>query len=94
MCIRDSLDAADEVFVLDVYGAREQPLAGISGATVAEHVGVRVHYVPDLSTVAELVAAAVRPGDVVVTMGAGDVTLLGPEIISALLARTESRRLP
>ena len=80
--------------MLDVYGAREQPLAGISGATVAEHVGVRVHYVPDLSTVAELVAAAVRPGDVVVTMGAGDVTLLGPEIISALLARTESRRLP
>ena len=89
-----ALDAADEVFVLDVYGAREQPLAGISGGTVAEHVGVPVHYVPDLSTVAEQVAAAVRPGDVVVTMGAGDVTLLGPEIISALRARTESRRLP
>ena len=33
-----ALDAADEVFVLDVYGAREQPLAGISGASVAEHV--------------------------------------------------------
>lgn len=89
-----ALDAADEVFVLDVYGAREQPLAGISGGTVAEHVGVPVHYVPDLSTVAEQVAAAVRPGDVVVTMGAGDVTLLGPEIISALRARTELRRLP
>jgi UDP-N-acetylmuramate--alanine ligase len=89
-----ALDAADEVFVLDVYGAREQPLAGISGGTVAEHVGVPVHYVPDLSTVAEQVAAAVRPGDVVVTMGAGDVTLLGPEIISVLRARTESRRLP
>lgn len=90
----NALDAADEVFVLDVYGAREQPLAGISGATVAEHVGVPVHYVPDFSTVAEQVAAAVRPGDVVVTMGAGDVTLLGPEIISALCAKAESRRHP
>lgn len=89
-----ALDAADEVFVLDVYGAREQPLAGISGATVAEHVDVPVHYLPDLSTVAERVVAAVRPGDVVVTMGAGDVTLLGPEIISALRAKAEVRRLP
>ena len=89
-----ALDAADEVFVLDVYGAREQPLAGISGGTVAEHVGVPVHYVPDLSTVAEQVADACRPGDVVVTMGAGDVTLLGPEIISALRSKAESRRQP
>ena len=42
---------------------------------------------------AEQVVAAVRPGDVVITMGAGDVTLLGPEIISALHAKAESRRL-
>src|ERR1700722_15999317 len=68
-----ALDAADEVFVLDVYGAREQPLAGVSGASVAEHVGVPVQYLPDLSAVADAVAAAAEPGDVVVTMGAGDV---------------------
>lgn len=82
-----ALDTADEVFVLDVYGAREQPLAGVSGVTVAEHVSVPVHYVPDFSAVAERVAAAARPGDVVVTMGAGDVTMLGPEIIAVLDAR-------
>ena len=41
-----ALDSADEVFVLDVYAAREQPMPGISGATVAEHVGKPVHYVP------------------------------------------------
>ena len=82
-----ALDGADEVFVLDVYAAREQPMAGISGATVAEHVGKPVHYVPDFSAVAELVADAVQPGDVVVTMGAGDVTMLGPEIVTALEAR-------
>jgi UDP-N-acetylmuramate--alanine ligase len=83
----EALDGADEVFVLDVYAAREQPMAGVSGATVAEHVGKPVHYVPDFSAVAELVANAVHSGDVVVTMGAGDVTMLGPEIVAALQAR-------
>lgn len=80
----EALSLADEVFVLDVYAAREQPLAGISGATIAEHVTVPVHYLPDFSTVAAAVAAAARPGDVVVTMGAGDVTLLGNEILAEL----------
>jgi UDP-N-acetylmuramate--alanine ligase len=82
-----ALDAADEVFVLDVYGAREQPLAGVSGASVAEHVSVPVRYLPDFSAAAEQVAAAAGPGDVIVTMGAGDVTLLGPEIVTALRVR-------
>jgi UDP-N-acetylmuramate--alanine ligase len=83
-----ALDGADEVFVLDVFGAREQPLAGVSGASVAEHVSVPVHYLPDFSAVAQQVAAATGPGDVVVTMGAGDVTLLGPEIVTALRLRS------
>jgi UDP-N-acetylmuramate--alanine ligase len=82
-----ALDAADEVFVLDVYGAREQPLAGVSGASVAEHVSVPVRYLTDFSAVAQEVAAAAGPGDVIVTMGAGDVTLLGPEIVTALRVR-------
>jgi UDP-N-acetylmuramate--alanine ligase len=82
-----ALDAADEVFVLDVYGAREQPLAGVSGATVAEHVSKPVHYVPDFSAVAQEVAMLAAPGDLIVTMGAGDVTMLGPEIVTALRVR-------
>jgi UDP-N-acetylmuramate--alanine ligase len=82
-----ALDAADEVFVLDVYAAREQPLAGVSGASVAEHVSAPVHYIPDFSAVAEEVAAAAGPGDAIVTMGAGDVTMLGPEIVAALRVR-------
>ncbi|MGD1239099.1 UDP-N-acetylmuramate--L-alanine ligase [Mycobacterium seoulense] len=82
-----ALDAADEVFVLDVYGAREQPLAGVSGASVAEHVTAPVRYLPNFSAVADQVAAAAGPGDVIVTMGAGDVTLLGPEIVTALRTR-------
>jgi UDP-N-acetylmuramate--alanine ligase len=86
-----ALSAADEVFVLDVYAAREQPLAGVSGASVAEHVTARVHYVPDFSAVSGVVAAAARPGDVIVTMGAGDVTLLGQEILTALQVEADRR---
>ncbi|KUI29673.1 UDP-N-acetylmuramate--alanine ligase [Mycobacterium sp. IS-1742] len=82
-----ALSAADLVFVLDVYGAREQPIAGVSGASIVEHVHAPVTYVPDFSAVAGRVADSVRPGDVVVTMGAGDVTMLGPEIVTALQAR-------
>ncbi len=80
----DALSAADEVFVLDVYAAREQPMAGVSGAIIADHVTVPVSYLPDFSAVAAAVAAAADPGDVVVTMGAGDVTMLGTEILAAL----------
>lgn len=83
-----ALDNADEVFVLDVYGAREQPLPGVSGASVAEHVSVPVHYLPNFSAVAQTVAAAAGRGDVIVTMGAGDVTMLGPEIVTALRVRS------
>ena len=82
-----ALSLADEVFVLDVYAAREQPIAGVSGASVAEHVSVPVRYVADLSAVAALVAGSAQPGDAVVTMGAGDVTLLGGEILTALQSR-------
>lgn len=82
-----ALDGADRAFVLDVYAAREQPMPGVSGATVAEHVSVPVTYVPDLSAVARTVAEVARPGDVIVTMGAGDVTMLGPEIVTELQLR-------
>jgi UDP-N-acetylmuramate--alanine ligase len=82
-----ALSGADRAFVLDVYAAREQPLPGISGATVAQHVSVPVSYVPDFSAVAAAVAEAARPGDVIVTMGAGDITMLGPEILTALRLR-------
>jgi UDP-N-acetylmuramate--alanine ligase len=84
-----ALDGADRAFVLDVYAAREQPMPGISGATVAGHVGVPVTYVPDFSAVARTVAEVARPGDVIVTMGAGDVTMLGPEIVTELQLRAD-----
>jgi len=70
-----------------VYAAREEPMAGVSGAIVAEAVTSRVHYQPHLAAVAGEVAALARIGDLVITMGAGDVTMLGPEIVRSLRER-------
>ena len=67
-------------------------MAGVSGAMVADHVSVPVTYMPDFSAVAERVAELASPGDVVVTMGAGDVTMLGPEILTALQMRANRQR--
>ncbi|MHA6800733.1 UDP-N-acetylmuramate--L-alanine ligase [Bounagaea algeriensis] len=83
----EALGAADEVVVLDVYGAREDPVPGVSGELIAGQVplpGERVHYVPSLADVPERAARLVRAGDLVVTMGAGDVTMLGPELLAEL----------
>ncbi|MEJ2857900.1 MULTISPECIES: UDP-N-acetylmuramate--L-alanine ligase [unclassified Saccharothrix] len=82
-----ALGLADEVVVLDVYGAREDPEPGVTGALVASAVpldAAKVHYETSFDRVPALVAGLVGEGDVVVTMGAGDVTMLGPEIVGEL----------
>jgi UDP-N-acetylmuramate--alanine ligase len=80
----EALSLADEVVVLDVYGAREEPEPGVTGALIADAVTVPVHYEPAFDIAADLVAGLVRGNDLVVTMGAGDVTQLGPEILAEL----------
>jgi UDP-N-acetylmuramate--alanine ligase len=83
-----ALSLADEVIVLDVYGAREDPEPGVTGKLVADAVpGGRARFAPHRDGVAPQVAALAQPGDVVLTMGAGDVTALGPVIVAALRAR-------
>lgn len=82
-----ALGAADEVVVMDVYAAREDPVPGVTGALVAAAVPLpaeRVVFVPSWSAVADEVVARVRPGDILLTVGAGDVTLLGPEVLTRL----------
>ncbi len=87
-----ALAPADHVVLLDVYGAREAPMDGISSALVADPLrdlpGERTVVVgaSPAEAVAE-VAAAARPGDLVLTVGAGDVTRLGPLLLDALAAR-------
>ncbi|ASR37445.1 UDP-N-acetylmuramate--L-alanine ligase [Prauserella marina] len=80
-----ALGLADEVIVLDVYGAREEPRPGVTGELIANRItGTTVHYEPAFDRAAGLAADVVKPGDVLVTMGAGDVTQLGAEILSEL----------
>jgi UDP-N-acetylmuramate--alanine ligase len=82
------LGQADEVLVLDVYAAREDPEPGVTGRLVAEAVpGGGAVFLPDKSAAPAVVAGLAKPGDLVLTMGAGDVTTLGPLIVAALRER-------
>jgi UDP-N-acetylmuramate--alanine ligase len=85
-----ALALADVVLLLDVYGAREDPLPGVTGALIAQAVPLPVgcvHYEPYWAQVPVRLAELARPGDLVITMGAGDVTVLGPELIAELERR-------
>jgi UDP-N-acetylmuramate--alanine ligase len=83
-----ALGLADEAVVLDVYAAREDPEPGVTGRLVADAVpGGAARYVPDLADVPAVVAAIARPGDLVLTMGAGDITKLGPLVLDEIAAR-------
>src|SRR5215831_18973381 len=83
-----ALGLADEAFVLDVYAAREDPEPGVSGLLIASAVpGGRAHFVPDRADLPAAIAAAARSGDLVLTMGAGDITTLGPLIVNELRQR-------
>ncbi|MDX6199153.1 MAG: UDP-N-acetylmuramate--alanine ligase [Actinomycetota bacterium] len=82
-----ALGAADEVVVMDVYGAREDPVPGVTGALVADAVPLpREHVVfePSWSAVPGRLADLAQPGDLVLTMGAGDITQVGPEVLRLL----------
>jgi UDP-N-acetylmuramate--alanine ligase len=83
-----ALGKADEVLVLDVYAAREDPEPGVTGRLVSDAVpGGGAMFVPDRAAVPGVVAGLAKPGDLVLTMGAGDVTALGPQIVDALRER-------
>ena len=86
----EALGAADAVVVTDIYVAREAPEPGITGALVSNAVPLdesAVTFEPDFARIVDRVVALARPGDMVVTLGAGDVTSLGPRILAALAAR-------
>jgi UDP-N-acetylmuramate--alanine ligase len=88
-----ALAASDVVVVTEVYAAREAPIPGVSGRMVADAAraeGSDVHWVPSRGDVAAEVAALARDGDVVLTLGAGDITAAAREI-GALL---EKRKRP
>ncbi|MGC5616115.1 UDP-N-acetylmuramate--L-alanine ligase [Georgenia sp. Z1491] len=78
-----ALEAADRAVVTDVFASREDPEPGVDGSLVADRAaGAR--YVADRLEAARAIAAAARPGDLVLTMGAGDVTELAPVVLAHL----------
>jgi UDP-N-acetylmuramate--alanine ligase len=93
----EALGLADEVVVMEVYGAREDPVPGVTGAMVADAVPLpagQVAFEPSWSAAAPAMAARARPGDLVVTMGAGDVSMVGPEVLAALQEPVEGPGAP
>jgi UDP-N-acetylmuramate--alanine ligase len=80
-----ALGLADEAVVLDVYAAREDPEPGVTGKLVADAVpGGAAHYVARFGDVPAVVAKLAAPGDLVLTMGAGDITRMGPLVLAEL----------
>jgi UDP-N-acetylmuramate--alanine ligase len=80
----EALAAADLVVVTEVYAAREQPIAGVSGRQVVEaarRAGADARFEPSRPDVGRRVYEALEPGDVVLTLGAGDITRVGPELV-------------
>ncbi|MFF1709537.1 UDP-N-acetylmuramate--L-alanine ligase [Streptomyces sp. NPDC058268] len=82
-----ALALADASVVLDIYPAREDPIPGITSALITDAAvaaGADVRAVHDKTEAVTVIAGMTRPGDLVLTMGAGDVTDLGPQILAEL----------
>src|SRR4051794_4224030 len=87
--LAQSLAAADVVAVTSVYAAREEPLAGVEGSLVVEALadarpGIAVAWTPELGDAVRFLARRARPGDLVLTIGAGDVERAGPLLLEEL----------
>ena len=92
-----AFDQADVLRVMDVFGAGEMPIPGVSGKTVVEsvrHTGnvADVVYVPNRRHLIENLCDLVRPGDLLITQGAGDVTSVGPAFIKAMNERAAAEK--
>jgi UDP-N-acetylmuramate--alanine ligase len=83
-----SFNNADVLYVLDIYAASETPIVGITAEVLTENIRKYGHknamYIGEVETAAEKVAASLRPGDLVITLGAGSVTRLSDEILEKL----------
>ncbi|WP_296631542.1 UDP-N-acetylmuramate--L-alanine ligase [Rhodoluna sp.] len=82
----EALAASDEVVVLDIYAAREDPEPGVTGALISNAFknAQQVHYVPEWDDVADVAAKLAKPGDFIMTMGCGDVYRMVPNLLDAL----------
>ena len=77
---------ADRAYVLDIYPAREQPIEGVTSELITGAGFSEVRYATAESAI-EDIASYAQSGDIVMTVGAGDVTALGPRLLEALHIR-------
>jgi UDP-N-acetylmuramate--alanine ligase len=82
---------ADSLFVLDIYAASEKPIEGITGEILARQITEtedrKAEYVPSFEEAARAVTAVAQDGDMILTLGAGSVSQLGPMILEKLKER-------
>lgn len=81
-----TLDLADDVTLLEIYAASEKPIVGISSELIAGKM-VNGHFIPNFVSASERVIDMAKPGDVIITLGAGDVNSLAPIIAEGLQKR-------
>ncbi len=89
-----ALALADLVVLTDIYPAREDPIPGVTGELLLDAArahGAEVVYVPDKGDLPAAIAELADPGDLVMTIGAGDITLVGPMVLDELAARDPPR---
>jgi UDP-N-acetylmuramate--alanine ligase len=76
---------ADTVIVLPIYAASEEPIPGVTAERLVSKIqGLSVHFAPEFAAAVRLVAAEAREGDLILTLGAGNVSQLAPQILAAL----------
>ena len=87
----EALSLADAAVVLDIFGAREKPVEGVTSRIITEKIGhgTTVRFEPDFTAAPQTVAELVGEHDIVLTVGAGSVTMLADEILDALNQRAE-----
>ena len=84
----DALNLADQIYLLEVYAASEEAIPGVSSMNIARGQSAnKFHYQPSMIEVIDQICEAVEPGDLVVTLGAGDVNSLAPVLLTALEER-------
>ena len=87
----EALALADLVVLTDIYAAREDPMDGVDGTLVLDAcraAGAEAVYVPNKAHLPQALAELVQPTDLVMTLGAGDVTLVGPLLVEQLEGRS------
>lgn len=80
-----ALSQADEIILADIYAAREQNTIGISSADLRNHMleqNTNVHYIPDFKEIEDYIRTHAKEGDVVITMGAGDIVKVGEALLA------------